>query len=59
MLRLYHDQMVGPLPRFPCDIEVRIDEYLAMQADRTAAMDPGPQDPVHGLTSLSALRRAP
>jgi penicillin-binding protein 1A len=59
MLRLYHDQLVGPLPRFPCDIEVRIDEYLAMQADRTAEM--GRLEPalVHGLTSLSALRREP
>ena len=59
MLRLYHDQLVGPLPRFPCDIEVRIDEYLAMQADRTAEMGLGLPTPVHGLTSLSALRRAP
>jgi len=59
MLRLYHDQMVGPLPRFPCDIEVRIDQYLAMQADRTAVLREWPPAPVHGLTSLSALRRAP
>ncbi|HEV8703061.1 MAG TPA: transglycosylase domain-containing protein [Candidatus Polarisedimenticolia bacterium] len=59
MLRLYHDQLVGPPPRFPCDLEVRIDEYLAMQAERTAGMDEWPQDPVHGLTSFSALRRAP
>ena len=59
MLRLYHDQLAGPLPRFPCDIEVRIDEYLAMQADRTAGMGHWPPGPVHGLTSLSALRREP
>ncbi len=34
MLRLYQDQLVGPTPRFPCDIEGRIDEYLAVQATR-------------------------
>jgi membrane carboxypeptidase/penicillin-binding protein len=39
MLRLYQDQVVGPLPRFPRDIETRIDEYLAMQAAQEAGRD--------------------
>lgn len=42
MLRLYQDQLVGPLPRFPSDIEERIDEYLAMQAAREAGGDKWP-----------------
>jgi penicillin-binding protein 1A len=29
MLRLYKDRLVGPVPRFPRDIEARIDAYLA------------------------------
>ncbi len=33
MLRVYQDQMVGPVPLFPSDIETRIDAYLALQAD--------------------------
>ncbi len=32
MLRLYHDQLLGPPPQFPCEIEARIDEYLAITA---------------------------
>ena len=39
MLRLYRDQLVGPLPRFPCDIETRIDEYLELQALREEGVD--------------------
>jgi penicillin-binding protein 1A len=39
MLRLYQDQLVGPLPRFPCDIEAGIDGYLAIQAMREAGRD--------------------
>jgi len=39
MLRLYQDRLVGPLPRFPYDIEARIDGYLAMQAMREAGRD--------------------
>ena len=31
MLRVYRDQLVGPAPRFPREIEEGIDEYLAMQ----------------------------
>ncbi len=55
MLRLYQDQLVGPLPRFPCDIEARIDEYLAMQAVREAGRDEPPPAPADGLTSLPAV----
>ncbi|HUD72376.1 MAG TPA: transglycosylase domain-containing protein [Dongiaceae bacterium] len=36
MLRLYQEQLVGPLPRFPRDLEARIDAYLATQAVREA-----------------------
>ena len=32
MLRVYADQLVGPAPRFPREIEDGIDQYLAMQA---------------------------
>jgi len=32
MLRVYQDQLVGPAPRFPREIEDGIDQYLAMQA---------------------------
>jgi membrane peptidoglycan carboxypeptidase len=39
MLRLYQEQLVGPLPRFPCDLEARIDGYLAMQVVREAGRD--------------------
>jgi len=39
MLRLYRDQLVGPLPQFPCDIEAGIDGYLAMQAELDSDRD--------------------
>jgi penicillin-binding protein 1A len=55
MLRLYQDQLVGPLPRFPCDIEARIDEYLAMQAVREAGRDERPPVLADGLTSQPAM----
>ncbi len=32
MLRLYRDQLVGPPPQFPCDIEAGIDAYLAIHS---------------------------
>ena len=32
MLRVYQDQLVGPAPRFPSEIEEGINQYLAMQA---------------------------
>jgi penicillin-binding protein 1A len=39
MLRMYQDQLVGPLPQFPSDMEARIDAYLAMQAVKQARRD--------------------
>ena len=33
MLRLYRDQLVGPLPQFPCEMEARIDRYLAQEEE--------------------------
>jgi len=54
MLRLYQDQLVGPLPRFPSDIEERIDEYLAIQAVREAGRDEWPPGLAPGLASLPA-----
>jgi penicillin-binding protein 1A len=32
MLRIYHDGLAGPVPRFPAPMEGRIDAYLAQQA---------------------------
>jgi penicillin-binding protein 1A len=36
MLRLYQNRVVAPLPKFPCDIEARIDGYLEKQLMRAA-----------------------
>jgi penicillin-binding protein 1A len=36
MLRIYQESIVGPPPRFPCDIEARIDKYLATLPVREA-----------------------
>jgi penicillin-binding protein 1A len=36
MLRVYKDQLVGPVPQFPREIEQRIDGYLARQAELAA-----------------------
>jgi hypothetical protein len=38
MLRVYKDQLVGPVPQFPREIENGIHEYLAMQV----ALEDGP-----------------
>ena len=37
MLGVYRDNLVGPVPKFPREIEERIDAYLAMQAVIAAA----------------------
>ena len=37
MLRLYQDRLVGPVPRFPAEIEGRIDAYLSMRDALTSA----------------------
>jgi penicillin-binding protein 1A len=39
MLRIYRDQLVGPVPHFPREIEERIDGYLARQAELAAGED--------------------
>jgi membrane carboxypeptidase/penicillin-binding protein len=39
MLRVYRDEIVGPVPQFPPEIEQGIDEYLATQAAREAGRD--------------------
>jgi penicillin-binding protein 1A len=60
MLRLYDDELVGPLPQFPNEIEARIDGYLAMQAAREPALDrplPALEDRLVGLPAkISASR---
>jgi penicillin-binding protein 1A len=53
MLRLYQDHLVGPLPRFPRDIETRIDAYLAAHTAR-AARPGGPPGP--NRTAAATLR---
>jgi len=42
MLRVYKDDLVGPAPRFPCDIEGRIDTYLALRAGQESGPDERP-----------------
>jgi len=50
MLRVYKDKLVGPVPKFPREIENGIDKYLTLQADRNvlpapvgaAAVSPAP-----------------
>ena len=46
MLRLYQDELVGPVPLFPCDIEERIDDYLALRIAGKAAPEERPPDVV-------------
>jgi penicillin-binding protein 1A len=58
MLRVYQDQLVGPAPHFPREIEDGIDEYLATQAVPEASRaDPGPRVlfPRAGQTRVSRL----
>jgi penicillin-binding protein 1A len=44
MLRVYRDQLVGPAPRFPREIENGIDEYLAtLTAPEASPGAPGPR----------------
>jgi hypothetical protein len=46
MLRVYKDNLVGPVPRFPRKIEDGIDAYLALQPSLQAKGDPPPLTPV-------------
>ncbi len=39
MLRTYRDQIAGPVPQFPCDIELRIDAYLALRDENPPAFE--------------------
>jgi len=39
MLRVYRQQLVGPVPQFPRAIEERIDQYLVVQAALKAEHD--------------------
>ncbi len=59
MLRLYQERLVGPVPQFPCEIEGRIDQYLAMQAEREAGHDERLPILEVGLTSLPRRFRIP
>jgi membrane carboxypeptidase/penicillin-binding protein len=61
MLRLYHDRLVGPAPLFPCDIEARIDGYLAMRLARetglvevSQAVQPGTPAPLPAFGQAQA-----
>jgi hypothetical protein len=42
MLRVYRDDLVGPVPQFPPAIEEGIEEYLAMQAALKTGRDEPP-----------------
>jgi len=44
MLRVYGDPLVGPVPRFPREIEEGIDDYLARQVAQEAV--PAERSPV-------------
>jgi penicillin-binding protein 1A len=53
MLRIYKDEMVGPVPRFPREIEDGIDEYLAAQVLLEAVPPAEPQPvPADGPSAL-------
>jgi penicillin-binding protein 1A len=40
LLQVYEDHLVGPVPKFPRDVEEGIDEYLAMRAADAVASAP-------------------
>ena len=42
MLRVYQNELVGPVPQFPREIEAGIDEYLARRAVLHASLDEPP-----------------
>jgi len=46
MLRVYKQQLAGPVPEFPAEIDRRIDRYLAQRA--TARADRLDQGPIAG-----------
>ena len=58
MLRIYRDQLVGPAPRFPREIEEGIDGYLAMQAmPEAVGHEQVPRAPTSFASPLSRLLR--
>jgi penicillin-binding protein 1A len=46
MLRIYQQQLAGPLPEFPAEIERRIDAYLSQQAVPRTPAPVGDQGPI-------------
>jgi penicillin-binding protein 1A len=46
MLRVYRDELVGPVPEFPAAIEERIDQYLARLAARETGRETPPRPAV-------------
>jgi penicillin-binding protein 1A len=61
MLRVYRDQLVGTAPRFPRQIEERIDTYLSAQASLSAGSDPRASDPspARPSTGLAVVATGP
>jgi penicillin-binding protein 1A len=58
MLRVYRDQLVGPAPRFPREIEEGIDGYLAMRTVLEAVGDaPATRAPASFASPLRPLLR--
>jgi len=52
MLRVYRDELVGPVPEFPAAIEERIDQYLARLAARETGRETPPRPAVdNGVTA--------
>ena len=45
MLRIYQDQLAGPVPQFPREIEDGIDEYLKAQAEMQGLLQAGADEP--------------
>jgi penicillin-binding protein 1A len=59
MLRVYQDQLVGPAPHFPSEIEAGIDKYLAMQLapELARAERPSPHAPLGETPQIGAAIR--
>ena len=45
MLRVYQDQLAGPVPQFPREIEDGIDDYLRGQAEMQALLEVAADEP--------------
>jgi penicillin-binding protein 1A len=52
LLRVYKDRLVGPVPKFPREIDEGIDDYLAMRALVEASDERAPAAPEGGGTLL-------